>query len=361
MEFNEVVQPGQEVFDYARCQRPDGSYYGTSGTCRKGSQVGPKEKAALKKAAKAGNQKAKVALAVVEGKMTKAEAKKELGGGGGGGEAPKAKEQPKKVESKSDAKPSKKEGYEPKAKPEEKKRNVLQRAKDKITGKGKNNIEDVGFKDQSEIKKSFERRRKQIANVDDAAKRKKMNADLDKQEAAAMKAHGNNKKFASDLKNELPRNVKTSINEENGAIVMTSKIGKDKIEAEFSPTTGWNYTVNGGYATGTVTDRKQQVRIASQVRQMYDATVRAAPEGQVFNTSAYSQDGNGASRERAYQRLGFSKPDGNNTMYAVKRNGKMVPSGKPEVDSDQPLRFAEDSQDQIWMDIVFPSDKEKKE
>lgn len=32
------------VFDFARCMRPDGSFYGTSGKCRKGEQVGAKEK-----------------------------------------------------------------------------------------------------------------------------------------------------------------------------------------------------------------------------------------------------------------------------------------------------------------------------
>ena len=49
IDFNEVAQADFEVFDYARCQRPDGSYYGTGGQCRKGVSVGPKEKAALKK------------------------------------------------------------------------------------------------------------------------------------------------------------------------------------------------------------------------------------------------------------------------------------------------------------------------
>ena len=32
-----------ETLDFARCQRPDGSYYGTSGECRKGSKAGAKE------------------------------------------------------------------------------------------------------------------------------------------------------------------------------------------------------------------------------------------------------------------------------------------------------------------------------
>lgn len=31
------------TWDFTRCQRPDGTYYGTSGTCRKGDQVGARE------------------------------------------------------------------------------------------------------------------------------------------------------------------------------------------------------------------------------------------------------------------------------------------------------------------------------
>lgn len=32
-----------EAYDFARCQRPDGSFYGTSGQCRKGKESGAKE------------------------------------------------------------------------------------------------------------------------------------------------------------------------------------------------------------------------------------------------------------------------------------------------------------------------------
>jgi hypothetical protein len=44
-----------EAYDFARCQRPDGSFYGTSGQCRKGTpagekQVEPKAPRAAKKA-----------------------------------------------------------------------------------------------------------------------------------------------------------------------------------------------------------------------------------------------------------------------------------------------------------------------
>jgi hypothetical protein len=67
-----------ELYDFVRCQRADGSYYGTSGQCRQGLKVGAKEKSLLKKAAKGGDERAAAALAVVEGKKTKAQANKEL-------------------------------------------------------------------------------------------------------------------------------------------------------------------------------------------------------------------------------------------------------------------------------------------
>jgi len=67
-----------DSLDFARCQRPDGSFYGTGGVCRSGTSVGPKEMKALKSAAAKGNKKAKEAIAVVEGKKTQKEAQAAL-------------------------------------------------------------------------------------------------------------------------------------------------------------------------------------------------------------------------------------------------------------------------------------------
>jgi len=36
---------GEDTYDFTRCMRSDGSYYGTSGRCRQGSPAGPKEEA----------------------------------------------------------------------------------------------------------------------------------------------------------------------------------------------------------------------------------------------------------------------------------------------------------------------------
>ena len=46
MNFGEPSGGGfvESHFDFSRCQRPDGSFYGTGGQCRKGAPVGAKEK-----------------------------------------------------------------------------------------------------------------------------------------------------------------------------------------------------------------------------------------------------------------------------------------------------------------------------
>ena len=49
MPYGNFDQHAQGVWDFVRCQRADGSYYGTSGKCRKGSEVSAKQKQALAK------------------------------------------------------------------------------------------------------------------------------------------------------------------------------------------------------------------------------------------------------------------------------------------------------------------------
>jgi len=97
-EYDFSAMSEEFYLDFMRCQRPDGTYYGTSGTCRQGTQVGPREMKMLAKAAKAGNKRAGEALKKVAGSSASSpkqpkqsvedelrskfkEAKKELGEG----------------------------------------------------------------------------------------------------------------------------------------------------------------------------------------------------------------------------------------------------------------------------------------
>ena len=63
-----------DKYDFARCQRADGSYYGTGGTCRKGSPVGENEgkkekKPKVKSAASEAKAKAKAVAASIASEM----------------------------------------------------------------------------------------------------------------------------------------------------------------------------------------------------------------------------------------------------------------------------------------------------
>ena len=235
--------------------------------------------------------------------------------------------------------------------------------KDKVTGRRKkDDISEVGFKDEAQIRQIYDRRRLNAMQMRDLEARKKALAQVDKSEENALRLHPANKKFAADLKRELPSNVRTSIDPDNGAIVMASKVGRNKIEATFSPQQGWNYTVNGGYDTGTVKNRKQQVAIAQEVRRMYDATVRSLPEGAVIRTSAYGDDGGGARRQKAYERLGFKLDKASEEMFAKKSGGRMVPTGAIERNNNtNAINFAEEDLDEIWMDIIFPTRKDARD
>jgi hypothetical protein len=54
-----------EAYDFARCQRPDGSFYGTAGQCRKGSPAGAKqEESKPKKKLDKGEREGKAAEAL---------------------------------------------------------------------------------------------------------------------------------------------------------------------------------------------------------------------------------------------------------------------------------------------------------
>ena len=61
-DFDEVayeafLEAAKDKYDFGTCQRPDGSYYGTSGTCRKGTPVNGK--APSKKEKKMASMRAK--------------------------------------------------------------------------------------------------------------------------------------------------------------------------------------------------------------------------------------------------------------------------------------------------------------
>jgi hypothetical protein len=60
--FADFSQSALDTLDFVRCQRANGSFYGTATRCVSGTQVGPREIKAIKAKADAGDAKAKKAL-----------------------------------------------------------------------------------------------------------------------------------------------------------------------------------------------------------------------------------------------------------------------------------------------------------
>lgn len=317
--FNEEAQA---VWDFVRCQRADGTFYGTRGKCRKGNEAGDKEAV-----------------------------------------APQPRETPPE-KAKSELKPVKKpeEGYTPRERGKTEKPGLLRKVRDRLLGKRENDIENIGFKDKNEINRMFDDRIQDIlqntGGGPSAERALKWNEDSRKR---ALKAHEENKKFAANLKKEMPKGFKAMMDTDDGVIVMEKKVGKHSVEVRYSPSSGFNYRVNGDYDTGTVKDRKEQIRIATSVREAWDSVVRASPEGQKFNTSAYDGDGKANQRIKAYKRIGFGEPNQAYQMYAVKKGGRVVPSDEQDESADYLVNFSEDSQTAAWMQVIFPSGKRKTE
>lgn len=323
------------LWEFARCQRPDGSYYGTKGQCRKGKEVGAKEISALKKAAAKGNKKASLALEVVEGKKTKAEARKELS------KAPKdqVKREPKK----------KKEGaYSPKE------------SKGQVGIKSQ--FEKGAFGDRSSAfdPKSFDEK---IERVNTSKKKKSEKNKLIKELELERSQAEQNLKFLTQLEKNLSKENKIEV-ASNGIVSISSKTKSgDSVVSTFSPQMGFAFKVNDSFNAGSVTDRAAQIQVASQVRSQYDALVKSLPVGHVVKTSAWTDDGKGEMRQRAYEKMGFSKGTPGNTITAVKQSdGTMAPGapgnkgwGKHEDQKKKSdsVWFAEGGKENLWMQVVF--------
>lgn len=357
--YGSFSEGAQQTWDFVRCQRPDGSFYGTSGKCKSGSEVGAKEiqkaqpktrraKEALEKAtpeqlkAVASNPKATPAQkAVVEKAIAKKKEKPE--------ESPKPEEK----------------GYKPREREE---RKGLKGLKDRLLGGGGKDLDGLipsekeiyeardGYKQMLYSRLTSGADKATVDRINKSIERADRNAELE------VARRGTNQRFAEDLKKNLPPNVKATVDKENGELILSQRVGRNLIQTTFNQSEGFNYRVNGRFDTGTVKDRKEQLRVAMAVRAQYDALVRSLPEGTVIKTSPYDGDGGGAARQKAYEKIGFGKPNDAQEMFAMKKDGKMVPvtaeQHRAAFENPDAVWFAEESelddkeQTKIWLQII---------
>ena len=124
---------------------------------------------------------------------------------------------------------------------------------------------------------------------------------------AKMVKYENSKKVLDSVVANSPKGTEVSI-AQNGAIrtKFTTPNGTT-VETDLHRGS-FNFQVNGGYDAGTVTQgRAEEMAVARQVQRVWNSTKDGLPENFVIGTSAWTEDGRGESRQRAYERMGFSK------------------------------------------------------
>ena len=132
----------------------------------------------------------------------------------------------------------------------------------------------------------------------------------------------------------------------------------------------FSFTVNGKFDAGSADgNRAEQMAISRQVQRVFNAQVKNAPNNLILETSAWKDDGRGASRQRAYERIGFAPPTPGGGMYGQIINGKLVPVDPSQVeDTSMLITFAENEycfaeeakkEEDAWFEIVFGVSPEK--
>ena len=270
-----ILEQFHEQYDYTTCVRTDGTYYGTGGTCRKGTETAKPEKETSSKTKSGGT----------------------LSGGG----------------------------------------NV-----DKFRG--------------TETVNRLEARNKELK---DRAKKNPDEADLvktqiDKNNKIINKYKANSQVLDNIVQN-VPAGTKVSVTDKGGIQMDYETKSGQKVKVVFG-NKDYNFQVNGGYDAGTVTSRPQQIEVANAVRRNYEAVVKSLPQNAVIGTAAWTEDGRGASRSRAYERMGFSAPVGGpgGNQYARKDGNKMVPSNQSEEGLDKTYQFEEKQpMTTLWFIAIF--------
>jgi hypothetical protein len=180
--------------------------------------------------------------------------------------------------------------------------------------------------------------------------------------AEAARRRGN----TDDMINRISKDAPPGTEIKNvGATLMLSRTTRagHKVDYIISRTGNVEFSVNGTWDAGTVKDRREQVEVALNVKRMHDAVVKNLKPGHKIWTMAWSEDGKGDARMKAYESMGFSKAQGEDNTMAARRteNGKLEPvEGKISSDTylmrDQDFSEGEVGDIKLWFTAIFGYD-----
>lgn len=305
-----VTELAHEMWEFRTCQRRDGSYYGTAGQCRKGTETDVKEEKSKAKAKSKAPLDTSVMSAMSDKQLSDLSKQKELdptqktaitnelrARGQAASEYDKFGNQARteKAQKAIDEFYIKKDGgYVPRA---EKTMKIS---------------EDDSYMGGDYLKQNIEFQK----NVTGAPNDKTALANLQ---------HGDRLQAMGAKENKF------DILWETSTVSLNKMVDGNHVQLyNRAGTIGWQ--VNKSYSTQDLpTSTRRQ--IAQETRKMWETMVRASSNNYPMSTSAYTADGRGAERAKAYGKMGFSKTkQPGRTQYAKVVFGNVIPITKKEYD-----------------------------
>lgn len=194
------------------------------------------------------------------------------------------------------------------------------------------------------------------ANKNKSAKDRKALVDRLEKEKSQIAA---NKKFVNDVGKNLPKGTKLEVTGNGSVRITTTTKAGDTVSSTYSPSKGYEFRVNSSLNAGGA---KNGIQAAQATRRQFDALVKALPPGHIMKTSAYTDDGKGAARQKAYEKVGFSKGKPGSSLYSIKQpDGSMAPgatgkkgkAAQEAQDKANEMWFKEsEDMDKVWLTIL---------
>lgn len=138
-------------------------------------------------------------------------------------------------------------------------------------------------------------------------------------------------KFASELERDLLSRGHRNLNVfyDGGEVSITKQIGDHLIEAQMAKNgREFIFLVDGAVRARSGISRENKVMIIQDLKDIFSTAISKMDEGSVIEVTAFSSDGKGAARKRAYEKFGFAEDGGR--LYGKVVGGKLVPSSYGE-------------------------------
>ena len=317
-----------DTYDFTRCVRSDGSFYGAGGKCRKGSEVDPKSLPTkqLQTLANRSELDAKQKAAVVRELSTRKKTElRPISERGRSKSLAEQEDENKKLKEESE-KLKAKGGYSPKDRTDGSEPPKLLNSTD-LGSVSVKWLEDEGGFTRSEARS--------------------VQYLLFKFEKAGAEPYGGGKE-------------KPGVQVSKEGISIYTNTGKNNSELFVNRAGKVEWTVNGDVDRGNNRNLtpKEKRQMATNARKSWDILLKGLDKGTVLSTNAYVGDDGGKSRAKAYESMGFSKPRSNvpgNTQTGKVTELGFVPVGsnRNTKKSDNYTEFAEPPQDKVFITILF--------